>query len=195
MWPWTAVTLLRGRSRWGDCLRKTTVSFQMNCIKWTAWGCGHLISPFLDSFTVWPFSFDKNEEFWHHNVKTVKRHCSCFGFRVLVSGLWVPVFCNAPQNLLMHHIFFVMHWYITQCVRGRGGRITKKMMHYKKLVPVTWKLVPETPNKNNVFCRPPQCDSHCRSSLQKRSKTTVNYKFKGCVKLREFLLDDRNELW
>ena len=38
--------------------------------------------------------------------KTVKRHCSCLGFRVPVSGLRVPVFCNAPQILVMCHVFF-----------------------------------------------------------------------------------------
>ena len=72
----------------------------------------------------------------------MKRHCSCLGFRVPVSGLWVPVFCNASR-------FFVMRQHITQHVWGRGGHIMKEVAHYKKLVSVSRKLVTETPNKNN----------------------------------------------
>ena len=47
-----------------------------------------------------------------------------------------------------------MHQCITQHVGGQGRGIMKKVVHYKKLAPVTGKLEPKTGNKNNVFCRP-----------------------------------------
>ena len=63
-----------------------------------------------------------------------------------------------------------MHQRITQHVRGMGwvhydksGALQKKVTHYKKLVPKTHELVPETTNKNHCYCRPPQwqCGDVC----------------------------------
>ena len=80
---------------------------------------------------------------------------SGFGFRVPVCGFRVPVVCNAS-------LFCVVHWHITQHVWGGGGwahhkesgTLQKRVTHYKKLVPETCKLVPETRNKNQCYCRP-----------------------------------------
>ena len=59
-----------------------------------------------------------------------------------------------------------MRWRITH-VRGGGGwahyeksgTLQKKVTHYKKLVPETCNLVPETRNKNQCYCRPPHLAS------------------------------------
>ena len=78
---------------------------------------------------------------------------------VLVWGYWYQFFCNAPQIVVMCHVFFCnVSAHYTICL-GRGGYTMKKVAHYKKLVPLTCKLAPcklapKTPNKNNVFCRP-----------------------------------------
>ena len=55
-----------------------------------------------------------------------------------------------------------MRRHITQHVQGGGGGHTmkksgtlqEKVTHYKKMVPETCKLVPETRNKNQCYCRP-----------------------------------------
>ena len=54
------------------------------------------------------------------------------------------------------------------------GALRKYVRHYKKkLVPETRKLVPETPNKNNVFCRPRQKNSALYTILGSRIPRTV----------------------
>ena len=79
---------------------------------------------------------------------------------VLVSGFGYQFAGNGYQLFVMRHFFCVMCWRITQHVRGRGwepyeksGALQKKVMHYKKLVPESRKLVPETTNKNHCYCR------------------------------------------
>ena len=87
-------------------------------------------------------------------TKTLESSCSCFGFRVPVCGLWVPVFCNVPQSVVVHH-FFVMCPHITQHVWGGGGGALQKKWHITKNgfpKPANW--YPKTRNKNSVFCLP-----------------------------------------
>ena len=60
---------------------------------------------------------------------------------VLVSGFGYQ-FAGFGYQLYVS-LFCVVYQHITQHVRGGGGCTTKKVAHYKKLVPKTRKLVPE----------------------------------------------------
>ena len=76
--------------------------------------------------------------------------------------------------------------------------ITKTVAHYKKLVPVTHKLLPETRNMNNFFCRPhynciPRSYSHQKNleakarkikehSIEIKVKGNFAFAFSGCKK-------------
>ena len=66
----------------------------------------------------------------------------------MVSGTSLEVL--GASLLIMRHLFRNMPvHYITFL----GWRITEKVAHYKKLVPETSKLVPETTNKNHCYFR------------------------------------------
>ena len=86
-------------------------------------------------------------------LKTVYNTGSCFGFRVPVCGFRVPVVCNAPAHY-------------TTCSGWGVGALQKKVMHYKK-------LVPETRNKNQCYCRPQLLESSaCRLQRDLRNLLT-----------------------
>ena len=75
--------------------------------------------------------------------KTVYNTSSCFGFRVPVCRFRVPVVCNAS-------LFCVMHWRITQHVRGgalqKSGALQKRWRITKNWdqKPANWYPKPET---------------------------------------------------
>ena len=62
--------------------------------------------------------------------------------------------CVKPAGFLVHNVpILAPNMLCNVLTRFKKVTVTKKVTHYKKLVPVTHKLVPETRNKNQCFAQ------------------------------------------
>ena len=96
-----------------------------------------------------PFTVEKSTQQSESSkiYKPVNNTGSCFGYQLFVMCHFFVSCAGALHNMFGGGGGGV-------ATLQKSGALQKKVMHYKKLVPKTRKLVPETTNKNHCYCRP-----------------------------------------